>query len=81
MIRIKINKRRVLVKASGNEWPVIREVAFAAAACIKEISGNKSDFNRIKESVIDELSKFTLNEDGREFDFSAFENIEEIKPE
>ncbi len=71
MIKIKIQKGKVKIKAAGEEFMVIREIAFGAAACINEMVDGKAEFDRVKTAVIDELSKFTLTEDEKEFDFKS----------
>ncbi|MBQ3124996.1 MAG: hypothetical protein IJC09_06220 [Clostridia bacterium] len=75
MIKVIIKGKKAKTKASGEEFMTVREIAFGMACCINEMSYGKADFERIKADVIRELTKITLTEDGKAFDF-GIENEE-----
>lgn len=62
-------EKKVKVKVAGIESDIVREIAFGMACCVNELSYGKADFERIKQDVINELTKITLTEDGEAFDF------------
>ena len=75
MIKARIKGKKAKIKASGEEFMTVREIAFGMACCINELSYGKADFERIKADVIGELTKITLTDSGEAFDF-GIENEE-----
>lgn len=69
MIKVIIKGKKAKIKASGEEFMTVREIAFGMACCINELAYGKADFERIKQDVICELTKITLTESGEAFDF------------
>lgn len=69
MIKVIIKGKKVKIKAAGEEFMTVREIAFGMAGCINELAYSKADFERIKQDVINELTKITLTERGEAFEF------------
>lgn len=69
MIKVIIKRKKCKIKAAGEEFMTVREIAFGMACCINELSYGKADFERMKQDVINELIKIKLSEDGESFDF------------